>query len=145
MRITKQRNQTDCSAASLDMIFKTYGLNIPYSEICQNIGIDKQGATLYGICQASQQYGLDAEALSGSAEEFQDAVQNGEIKLPCIARIVNREQFAHFVVVTKISGGKIHICDPDPLIGKHTMSAGFRINLSRRDCHVQKTSWFQED
>lgn len=123
MKLTKQRDQSDCSAAALDMILQFHGIRVPYSEICQNIGIDKQGGTLYGVCQTGQQYGLDADALSGSAEEFRKAVLDGEISLPCIARIVNREQFAHFVVVSKITDEKVHICDPDPVVGKYTLSA----------------------
>ena len=125
MKYIKQRSKSDCAAACLCMIAWQYGKKLPYTEVSETIGIDKTGSTIYGVCEAAEKYQLHTTALQGSCQELCDDVKSGQIKLPIIARIVNRHQQTHFVVVTKIFGNKITVYDPDMEIGKKTFSISF--------------------
>lgn len=110
--IVKQHEAKDCGAAALSMVLEHYGLNVPYASICEAIKVDRQGTNLYGLYDGAAQFGMDASILEGSAEDFIQEVRASQIKLPAIARIVNRFAMEHYIVVTKIKGNKVYYCDP---------------------------------
>ncbi len=107
-----QHDERDCGAACLSMISRYYGLKLPIAKFRSLIKVDNQGANVYGIVVGAKSIGLDAEALEGSPEELCEGIENGEIKFPFIARIVNENMFEHFVVVYDIKKGKVIIGDP---------------------------------
>ena len=110
--LIKQHEEKDCGAACLSMILEYYGKKVPYASICEAIKVDRQGANLYGLHDGAAQFGLEATILEGSAQDFIQEVRSGQIKLPAIARIVNRFAMEHYIVVTKIKGNKVYYCDP---------------------------------
>ena len=112
MKITKQHDQRDCGAACLSMIASHYGLKHPISKYREFTKTDQNGANLYGLCDAAQKLGFDAEALSGNIEELLDGIQKGEIRFPFIAHIINEDYMQHFVVVLNIKSNKFIIADP---------------------------------
>lgn len=109
--LIKQHEEKDCGAACLSMILECYGKKVPYASISEAIKVDRQGANLYGLHDGAAQFGLDATILEGSAQDFIQEVRSGQIKLPAIARIVNRFAMEHYIVVTKIKD-KVYYCDP---------------------------------
>lgn len=118
MRYIKQRSTSDCGVACLCMIAWHHGKKLPYTEIYEAIGADKSGSTIYGICEAAKKYQLEPTALQGTADEFIDEVRKGNIQFPVMARIVNQNNQAHFIVITSVSKNKIRVYDPDITIGK---------------------------
>jgi len=118
MKYIKQRSLSDCGVACLCMIAWHHGKKLPYTEIYEAVGADKSGSTIHGVCEAAKIYQLKPTALQGTAEEFIDEVRNGNINLPVIARIVNQNNQAHFIVITSVGKNKIRVCDPDISIGK---------------------------
>jgi len=111
-----QESQADCAVAALQMILRVVGVRIPYAEVRDSVGIGNDGGSIYGICQAAKKYRLDSIALSGTAEQLLESVEEKTIDLPFIARIVNQEGLAHFVVVTAMDHKKIIFFDPDPAV-----------------------------
>lgn len=107
-----QHDERDCGAACLSMISRYYGLKLPIAKFRSLIKVDNQGANIYGVVTGAKSIGLDAEALEGSVEELCEGIENGEIKLPFIARIVNENMFEHFIVIYNIKNGKAIIGDP---------------------------------
>lgn len=110
--LVKQHEAKDCGAACLSMILEYYGKKVPYASICEAIKVDRQGANLYGLYDGATQFGLDATILEGSAQDFIKEIKTSQIKLPVIARIINRFTMEHYIVVTKIKGNKVYYCDP---------------------------------
>jgi len=108
----RQHEPKDCGAAALSMILEYYGKKVPYASICEAIKVDRQGANLYGLHDGAARFGLNAEILEGSAQDFIQEVRSGQIRLPAIVRIVNRFAMEHYIVVTGISKKKIRYCDP---------------------------------
>lgn len=107
-----QKNQRDCSVACLATIVRIFGGNIPMERIRELIKVDNQGGTIYGILEASKKIGLESEALSGTFEELIQEIESGNIKLPCIAHIINSEGMSHFIVLTSITKKNIALFDP---------------------------------
>lgn len=112
MNIIKQHDERDCGAACLSMIAAHYGLKYPISKYRELTKTDQNGANLYGLCDAAKKLGFHAEALSGSIDELLEGINNGEIKLPFIAHIINEDYMQHFVVVLNIKNDKFIIADP---------------------------------
>ncbi len=108
----RQCEEKDCGAACLSMILEYHGKKLPLARISEAIKVDQYGANIYGLLDGGKQFGLIGTAMEGSAEEFVSEVRAGQIKLPVIARIVNRFYFEHYIVVTSIHGNHIHYCDP---------------------------------
>lgn len=110
--LVRQHEEKDCGAACLSMILEYYGKKIPFAAVSEAIKVDRQGANLYGLHDGAAQFGLKGTILQGTAKEFVHEVRSGQLALPCIVRIINRFGMEHYVVVTKVSGRKIHYCDP---------------------------------
>lgn len=112
VKLIRQHEEKDCGAACLSMILQYYGKKLPLAVVADAIRVDQYGANIYGLLDGARQQGLTATALEGSGEEFMAEVRAGKIRLPAIARIVNRFGFEHYIVVTAVRGGRVICCDP---------------------------------
>jgi ABC-type bacteriocin/lantibiotic exporter with double-glycine peptidase domain len=74
----KQRDITDCGAASLASVAAHYHLGIPVSRIRQIAGTDQKGTSVWGIVKAAEKMGFSAKGVKGNIE----AVAN--VPLPAI-------------------------------------------------------------
>jgi ATP-binding cassette subfamily B protein len=103
----KQRDITDCGAASLASIAAHYKLKIPVARIRQFAGTDKKGTNVTGMVEAAQKLGFDAKGLKGPFESL------SKIPLPAIAHVnVKNQTLQHYVVISKVDERFIHIMDP---------------------------------
>ena len=119
VKLVRQHEPKDCGAACLSMILEYFGKKIPYATVCEAIKVDRQGANLYGLHDGAARFGLEADILEGSAQDFIREVRSGQISLPAVVRIVNRFGMEHYVVVTGIGRKKLRYCDPGE--GKRTL------------------------
>ena len=108
----KQHDEKDCGAAALSMILRYWGAYIPLYKLREEIKVDAEGASIYGIIQGAEKHGLIGEALEGDFDELRDAVQQSEIKSPFIARIVTEDGYEHFVTIFETSKNQIIVGDP---------------------------------
>lgn len=120
LHLIKQHDYKDCGAACLSMILEFYGKKISLAKIREAIQVDKDGANLYGVLAGARQFELEGDALEGNFEEFYKAIQNNEITLPVIARVLNHDIFEHYVVVSEVTEKEIVLYDPDG--GKRKLS-----------------------
>lgn len=98
--LIKQHEAKDCGAACLSMILAYHGKRVPFARVSEAIKVDRQGANLLGLHDGASQFGLESGILQGKAHEFVGEVRSGQIRLPVIARIVNRYNMEHYVVVS---------------------------------------------
>jgi len=105
--LVKQKNESDCGIACLSMIFKYYNDTIDLNQIRKFAKSNKYGATMLNMSKAAQLLGYDSYGLKGSLEEL----INENVCLPCIAHIITKNSYEHYVVISKIEE-KIHIMDP---------------------------------
>lgn len=119
LRLIRQHDEKDCGVACLAMILEYYGKKIPLANLKEDIKVDQYGANAYGIIDAAEKYDLTAEAMEGTVTDLFQATVSSDIHLPAIARIVNSDNYEHFVVISKIKDKNIHIFDPG--IGRYVL------------------------
>lgn len=105
----KQHDAKDCGAACLGMVSSFYGYKTPLSTIRYKIGTNKLGSSVLGIVNAAREIGFDANGFS--TEDKKGGIFD-DIPLPCIAHLIVEQNFAHFVVLYKITKTSVTIGDP---------------------------------
>lgn len=120
MKLILQHDERDCGVACLSMIAAYYGLNLPISQYRELTKTDKSGTNLYGLVNGAEKIGLKAEALSGTPDELEEGIANGEIGFPFIAHTVSEDAMLHYVVVYGLKHGRFQIADPGK--GKRRMA-----------------------
>lgn len=112
MKLINQHDERDCGAACISMIASHYGLKYPISKYRELTKTDQNGTNLYGLCDAGQKIGFNAEALSGKIEDLLEGLNKGEIKFPFIAHIITEDSMQHFVVVLNMKNNRFVVADP---------------------------------
>ena len=104
--LIKQHDIKDCGAACLASVGAYYGNKMPIAKIRQICHTDTRGTNVLGIIQGLEAMGFNAKGVKGDIE----ALSN--IPLPAIAHIIVNGQLHHFVVIYKLSKGKVTVMDP---------------------------------
>jgi ATP-binding cassette subfamily B protein len=99
----KQFDSSDCGAACLRMVSRHYGRSYSIEYLRQLSHTDKVSASLAGIAEAAEKIGMRTLGVKTSFDRLAK-----DIPLPCIAHWKQE----HFVVVYKISGGRVYVADP---------------------------------
>lgn len=102
----KQRDITDCGAASLASVGGFYGYKLPLSRIRQYASTDRSGTTVSSLTQAAQKLGFIAKGVKGGFDCLY------KIPKPAIAHVVVNEVLHHFVVIQAIDARWVIIMDP---------------------------------
>ena len=101
--VIMQYENQECGAVSLSMILGYYGKWIPTGEVKEDVGPCRDGANAYHIAKAAASYGLKAEVVRCTMEEFRQ-----KATYPCIVHW----QYTHFLVVNGMKNGRVYINDP---------------------------------
>jgi ATP-binding cassette subfamily B protein len=110
--LIKQHDERDCGAASLSMILQYHHKKLPMANIRETIKVDQYGASIYGLLDGSEQFGMSAQAMEGDAEAVWNAIKTNDVPLPAIVRIVNQFGYEHYIVVCGIKKNLLYINDP---------------------------------
>ncbi|MEY9499383.1 ABC-type bacteriocin transporter [Bradyrhizobium elkanii] len=102
----KQRDMTDCGAASLASVGAFYGCKLPLSRIRQLASTDRSGTTVAGILHAAQKLGFIAKGVKGSFDSLY------KVPKPAIAHVIVKDVLHHFVVVQAIDARCVTVMDP---------------------------------
>ncbi len=105
-----QQSSSDCGAACLAMISQYWGKRFSLNKLRHLARIDRMGATLDSLAAAAESLGYDVLPVRASLSKL-DSYDN-----PWIAHW----QDIHYLVVWKVKGDRILICDP--AIGKRWLS-----------------------
>ncbi|OAF09185.1 peptidase C39 [Bradyrhizobium centrolobii] len=120
----KQRDITDCGAASLASVAAFYGYKLPLSRIRQYASTDRSGTTVSGLTQAAQKLGFIAKGVKGGFDSLY------KIPKPAIAHVIVKEVLHHFVVIQNIDARWVTVMDP---------AYGEILKLSHEDFKAQWT------
>ena len=104
--LIKQHDIKDCGAACLASVGAYYGNKMPIAKIRQICHTDTRGTNVLGMIQGLEAMGFNAKGVKGDMEALSD------IPLPAIAHIIVNGQLHHFVVIYKLSKGKVTVMDP---------------------------------
>lgn len=112
MKIKLQHDERDCGAACLAMVAEHYGYVDSVKEFRKLANTAQDGTALDEMVRAAETIGFTAEALSGDIEDLCDEVDSGKIKLPFIAYVITKENYTHYVVVSRLDKNGVVIYDP---------------------------------
>ena len=102
-----QNDETDCGPACLGAIFKKYNLKVSIAKIRDIAGTDRQGTSAYGLVKVIEHFGFQQKVV-----EADKSVLTPKIPLPAIAHVVIDNSLLHYVVITKVKGDTVVVCDP---------------------------------
>jgi ATP-binding cassette subfamily B protein len=102
----RQRDITDCGAASLASVAAYYKLKLPVSRIRQFASTDKKGTNVLGLIEAATKIGFDAKGVRGEYESLY------KVPTPAIAHIVVKEVLYHYVVIYNVTSKFVQVMDP---------------------------------
>lgn len=107
-----QHDTNDCGSATFAMICWYHGLKLTLAEARKIVFTDKMGTNILGLIEGAAKIGLEAEGLEGTFTELLESIEKKEIKFPFIARILNEDNFEHYIVVYKMTKASVIIGDP---------------------------------
>lgn len=102
----KQRDITDCGAASLASVAAFYGYKLPLSRIRQYASTDRSGTTVSGLTEAAHKLGFIAKGVKGGFDSLY------KIPKPAIAHVIVKKAQHHFVVIQAIDARWVVVMDP---------------------------------
>lgn len=119
----KQQDMRDCGPACLATMCKSYGLKIPVSKVREFAETDLEGTSVFGIIQAAEKIGFQAEGVrTSNKKELFDNLQ-----VPLIAHIITDKMILHFIVIHKITDKCIIVADPEKGIVRYKPDVFFKL------------------
>ena len=103
----KQHDATDCAAACLAMICLYYKKETTITRLRDLMGTDLKGTNLIGVSKCAEKLGFENVSVRVDNDGFKS-----KFTLPCIANVITKEGFSHFVVIYKIGKKNVIIGDP---------------------------------
>ncbi|MDC9723799.1 MAG: peptidase domain-containing ABC transporter [Urechidicola sp.] len=111
---TLQHDQSDCGVACLLSIIQYYESNNSLEKLRELSGTTKQGTTLLGLYQASNQLGFTSQ---GNEADIQAIIDHKE---PLILHVVLEERLQHYIICYGYENNKFIIGDPAKGISTYT-------------------------
>jgi ATP-binding cassette, subfamily B, bacterial CvaB/MchF/RaxB len=110
LRPQLQSEAAECGLACLAMLASGHGLRVDLTELRQRFSISLKGANLAQLMRHAQALGFACRPLRLELEEM------NQLQLPCMLHW----DLNHFVVLTKVSRGKLTLLDP--AVGKRVVT-----------------------
>ena len=104
----KQKDLKDCGVCCLLMLIRYYGGGISKEYLRDITNTTKEGVTALDLIEGAKKIGFDAYGVKGSIEELDNN------NCPCIAHIVYKKSYQHFVVIYKVDKKKKRLLIADP-------------------------------
>ena len=104
--VVRQYDSRDCGPAALLSVLKHYKGKASLIHIREITDTDVNGTTLYGLLKGAKLLGFEARGVTGNYEEL------CQEQLPCIAHVVLKDSFQHYVVIYKTYRHSVLIGDP---------------------------------
>jgi ABC-type bacteriocin/lantibiotic exporter with double-glycine peptidase domain/CRP-like cAMP-binding protein len=102
MRFVRQIDEMDCGAASLAMIARHFGRDVPLARIRQLVNTGLDGTSLRSICTAGEELGLAARPVKASHHHLD------RMPLPAICHWDGE----HWLVLYRVTRRHAHLADP---------------------------------
>ena len=103
---TKQRDLKDCGVCCLSMITRYYGGGVSLEYLREITNTTRSGVTAFDLIEGSKKIGFSAYGVKGNINDLEFT--------PCIAHVINKKSYEHFIVIYKIDHKKkkLYIADP---------------------------------
>ena len=116
MKVVLQDGIKDCGICCLLSIIRYYKGEVSKEYLREITNTTKDGVSLYNLIEGAKEIGFEAIGVSGTIEDIN--VNN----LPCIAHVVVKKNYKHFIVIYQINKDKKQLIIMDPAKGKKSIS-----------------------
>jgi len=106
----KQLDAFDCGAVCLASVCAYHHLKISIAKTRQLANTDRKGTTILGLVHAARKIGFEAKGIRCQKEDLL------QMPFPCIAHVLSKEKFPHYVVIYKANEKYFKVMDPE--VGK---------------------------
>ncbi|MBU7456405.1 peptide cleavage/export ABC transporter [Leuconostoc fallax] len=113
-----QLEEKDCGVAALAMILKHYGSDVSLANIRERCQTSLSGTTALGLVKAAESFNMSVRPIQADITLF----DMNDLPLPFIAHVEKKAQYLHYYVVYGVTKDKILLADPDPSVGKTSMT-----------------------
>lgn len=110
----RQNDLKDCGVCSLLMLVRYYGGGVSKEYLRNLTNTTKSGVSAYSLIEGAKTLGFDSFGVKSTIEDLDRK------HLPCIAHVVIKKSYQHFVVIYKIDKKKKIILLADPSKNKLT-------------------------
>lgn len=97
-----QLSETDCGAACLSMILRSFGKHVSINKLRDLANVSRDGSSLYSIAEAAERLGFESRGLKTSYDRLT------KLELPAIGHW----QGFHFVVIYEVKPDRVTLADP---------------------------------
>ena len=104
----KQKDLKDCGVCCLLMLTRYHGGSISKEYLRDITNTTKDGVTAFNLIEGAKKIGFSAYGVKGNIEELDN------INCPCIAHIIYKKSYQHFIVIYKIDKKKKRLLVADP-------------------------------
>lgn len=104
----KQKDLKDCGVNCLLMLIRYYGGGISKEYLREITNTTKSGVTAFNLIEGAKKIGFEAYGVKGDIEDLEN--QN----CPCIAHVIYKKSFQHFIVIYKVDKLKKRLLIADP-------------------------------
>ena len=102
----KQRGLKECGPACVQMILKYYHGYLSIDKLSEMMYTNQNGTTAYHINETLKNLGFNSNGFKNS--------RLSDLKLPCIAHVIIKHSYKHYIVIYKINQKKKTILIADP-------------------------------
>lgn len=132
MKIVLQDGIKDCGVCCLLSIIRYYGGDVSKEYLRQLTNTTKSGVTAWKLVEAARKFGFDSMGVKGDLKNID--INN----LPCLAHIIYKKSYQHFVVIYEIDLTKENLIIMDPSYGKKKLSfSEFRLLSSNNFIYLK--------
>lgn len=104
----RQKDLKDCGVCCLLMLTRYYGGGISKEYLRDITNTTKDGVTAFNLIEGAKKIGFDAYGVKGDIEELDNK------NCPCIAHVIYKKSYQHFIVIYKIDKKKKRLLIADP-------------------------------
>lgn len=104
----KQRDLKDCGVCCLLMLTRYFGGSVSKEYLRELTNTNTNGTNAYNLIEAAKQLGFDSIGVKGNINNLNSN------NLPCIAHVIYKKSYQHFIVIYKIDKKKKRLLIADP-------------------------------
>ena len=105
---TKQKDLKDCGVCCLQMLVRYFGGSVSIEYLRELTCTTKDGVNAYNLIEGSKKIGFSSYGLKGNIEDLN--INN----TPCIAHVLIKKSYQHFIVIYKINKKNKTLLVADP-------------------------------
>lgn len=111
-----QDGPKDCGVCCLLTLMRLYGGNASKEYLRELTHTTKEGVSAYHLLETAKKLGFDGRGFKSSIDQLD------EFMLPCIAHVILKDSYPHFVVLYQINRKRNVVVLLDPALGKRKVS-----------------------